>query len=368
MAWDPEIPYNDLPLLPPDVELDSKPVLRACIPARAALSELNAATKYLPRPEVLINTLPLLEARASSEIENIVTTTDRLFRFAHTDGPRADPATKEALRYRRAMAEGFRRVRERPLGSRLAVELVRTIKNTDQDVRAVPGTRLTSELSGEVAYTPPEGQARLRDRLANWERFLHEVDTLDPLIRMAVGHYQFEAIHPFTDGNGRVGRILNVLFLVEQGLLDLPVLYLSGFLIREKAQYYRLLQAVTAEGAWEAWCRFMLEGVEQTARWTTAKIQAIQALLEHTAAYVQGRLPSVYSRELVELLFAYPYCRITNVVDAGIAKRQTASVYLKELARIGVLEEIRAGREKLFVHPKYMDLLMRDSHSFSEYA
>lgn len=367
MAWDPETPYNELPWLPPARDVETKPVLRACINARAALAELNAATGLLPNPGVLINTIPLLEARASSEIENIVTTTDRLFQFAQVDEGRADPATKEALRYRGALAQGFRLIRSRPLGTRMAVELVRTIKNADLDVRSVPGTRLASEQTGEAAYTPPEGEALLRDLLGNWERFLHEAEELDPLIRLAVGHYQFEAIHPFTDGNGRVGRILNILFLIEQGLLDLPVLYLSGYLIRNKSEYYRLLREVTAAGAWESWCLFMLRGMAETARWTTGKISAVQGLLEHTAAYVQEELPAVYSRELVELLFAYPYCRITNVMDAGIAKRQTASHYLQELCRIQVLEEMKVGREKLFVHPKYMRLLMQEDHGYRPY-
>jgi len=367
MAWAPEAPYNELPLLPPESEAESKQVLRACIEARAGLAELNTASGLLPNPGVLINTLPLLEARASSEIENIVTTTDRLFRYAQVDEERADPATKEALRYRTAMAQGFDLIQSRPLGTRMAVALVRTIKNTDLDVRAVPGTRLASEQTGEVAYTPPEGEPLLRDLLRNWERFLHETDQLDPLLRLAIGHYQFEAIHPFTDGNGRVGRILNVLFLNEQGLLDLPILYLSGYLIRNKAEYYRLLRAVTADGDWESWCLFMLRGLEETSKWTTAKIQAIQNLLEHTAAFVQAQLPSIYTRELVELLFAHPYCRITTLVEAGIAKRQTASNYLKELCRIGVLEEVKQGREKLFLHSKYMGLLMQDSNDFTRY-
>lgn len=367
MAWEPGTPYNELPPLPPGKDVETKPVLRACIPARAALAELNTATALLPNPAVLINTIPILEARASSEIENIVTTTDRLFRFAQVDEGRADPATKEALRYRRALAQGFDLIQRRPLGSRMAVELVRTIKSTDLDVRAVPGTRLASEQTGEAAYTPPEGEALLRDLLGNWESFLHEAEDLDPLIRLAVGHYQFEAIHPFTDGNGRVGRILNILFLIEQGVLELPVLYLSGYLIRNKAEYYRLLRAVTAEGAWESWCLFMLQGVEETATWTTEKIQAIQGLLEHTGEFVQQQLPLVYSRELVELLFAHPYCRISTLVEAGLAKRQTASTYLKELCRIGVLEERKVGREKLFLHPRYMRLLMQDSNEYPAY-
>jgi Fic family protein len=185
---------------------------------------------------------------------------------------------------------------------------------------------------------------------------------------MAIAHYQFEAIHPFTDGNGRTGRILNLLFLVEQGLLDLPVLYLSRAIIRRKAEYYRLLGTVTAEGRWEEWICYMLEMVEETAHWTTAKIRAIRELMQVTADYVRTVTPSLYSRELVELIFIQPYCRIGNVVDVGIAKRQTASVYLKQLCDIGVLQEIKAGREKLFVHPRLLTLLTAEQHIVQPYS
>jgi Fic family protein len=216
-------------------------------------------------------------------------------------------------------------------------------------------------------YTPPEGQDRLRDLLANWERFLHDDSELDPLIRMAVGHYQFEAIHPFTDGNGRTGRILNLLFLVEQQLLDQPVLYLSRAIIRRRTDYYRLLNAVTTDDAWEPWVLYVLDAVQDTATWTTVKIRAIRELLRRASAHVREHAPSLYSRELVELVFEQPYSRIGNLVDAGIAKRQTASVYLKTLCDIGVLREVKAGREKLFIHPNLMTLLTAENHKVPEY-
>ncbi len=350
--------YNDLPPLPPQADLESRAVLKACIEARAAVAELKQAGRLLPNQDVLINTIPLLEARASSEIENIVTTTDQLFRYAQPDREAlADPATKEALRYRTALRRGVELLRKRPLATATAVEVCRTLLGVNLDVRRVPGTTLVNEGTGEVVYTPPEGEALLRKLLANWERFLHEAEEVDPLIRMAVAHYQFEAIHPFTDGNGRTGRILNLLFLMEQELLELPVLYLSRAIIRKKVDYYRLLLAVTTRDAWEDWILYMLRAVDETARWTTERIRAIRHLMHETAAYVRAEAYGAYSRELVELIFVQPYCRIKNVVEAGIAQRQTAAVYLKKLASIGVLEEVKVGREKLFINPRLMRLL-----------
>jgi len=214
-----------------------------------------------------------------------------------------------------------------------------------------------NEASGSIVYTPPEGEALLRKLLANWERFLHEAEDLDPLIRMAVAHYQFEAIHPFTDGNGRTGRILNLLFLVEQELLELPILYLSRAIIGRKADYYRLLLAVTTHDAWEDWILYMLSAADETARWTTDRIRSIRQLMQETAEHVRKEAYGAYSRELVELIFVQPYCRIRSVVEAGIAQRQTAAVYLKELCDVGVLEEIKVGREKLFINPRLMNLL-----------
>jgi Fic family protein len=357
-GFDPTKPYDALPLLPPRADIESRAVLKACIDARAALAELKQAGDLLPNQTILINTIPLLEARASSEIENVVTTADLLFRYAQDDREGlADPATKEALRYRTALYRGFQSLKRRPLSTATAVEVCRTIKDVNLDIRRVPGTALAGDATGKVIYTPPQGEAHLRKLLANWEHFLHETTEIDPLIRMTVGHYQFEAIHPFTDGNGRTGRILNLLFLVDQGLLDLPVLYLSRSIIQSKTDYYRLLLAVTIEGRWEDWICYMLKAVDETARWTTAKIRAIRELMQETADFVREKAPAVYSRELVELIFVQPYCRIGNVVDAGIAKRQTASVYLKELCDIGVLKEVKAGREKLFINPRLMTLL-----------
>jgi len=354
-----------LPQLPPAVELETKPVLKQCVLARAALAALKQAAALIPNQQMLINTIPLLEAKDSSEIENIVTTADRLFQFVDANEGGADAATKEALRYRTALYAGFESLAQRPLCTATAVEICRTIKAIDIDVRRVPGTQLTNTGTGQTVYTPPEGESRLRGLLANWERFLHEQRELDPLVRMAVGHYQFEAIHPFSDGNGRTGRVLNILFLIQEELLSLPILYLSRYVIARKADYYRLLLEVTQRQAWEPWLLFMLRAVEETANWTTSKILAIRELSDSTAALVRERLPKVYSRELVDVIFEQPYCRIANLVDKRIAQRQAAARYLKSLVDIGVLHERQVGKEKLFIHPRLMQLLADDGNRAS---
>ena len=366
MTWSPDIPYNTLPPLPPVTDFESRNILKACIPARAALSELKQAGELLPNQGLLINTLPLLEAQSSSEIENIVTTSDRLFEFAQQESF-ADPATKEALRYRTALYQGYQALAQRPLSTSTAVTVCSTIKNTAMEVRRIPGTRIANATTGEVVYTPPVGETAIRDLLGNWERFIHADDDIDPLICMAIAHYQFEAIHPFSDGNGRTGRVLNILFLIEQGLLSLPILYLSRYILQHRADYYRLLTGVTRDQQWEEWIIYMLRAVAETAQWTTAKIAAVRALVEHTTGFVREQLPSIYSHELVDVIFQQPYCRIQNLVDANIAQRQTASVYLKKLVDIGVLREIARGKEKLFVHPKLVQLMTTDDNHFTDY-
>lgn len=360
--WDPKTPYQDLPKLPPRADIESKNVLRKCIEARAALAELKQAAELIPNPSILINTLPLLEAKASSEIENIVTTTDKLFEHLNSEA-NADPATKEALRYSTALFQGYQALAKYPLSTRTAEEICSKIKGVEMRIRKVPGTALGNQATGEIVYTPPVGEDVLRDLLSNWERFLHNETEIDPLIRLAVAHYQFEAIHPFTDGNGRTGRIINSLFLIEQQLLSIPVLYLSRYILDRRTDYNRLLLSVTRDEAWEAWIEFMLDAVKDTSRWTTRKIAAIRSLAEATAEYVKEKLPRVYSYELVSLIFELPYCRIGNVVDKGIAKRQTASVYLKQLTEIGVLVENNKLKEKLFINPRLMKLLADESNT-----
>lgn len=367
-GWQATKPFNQIPALPPAIELETRTVLKHCIEARTALGELKQAAELIPNQTMLINTIPLLEAKDSSEIESIVTTTDLLFQHAQSNDGHADAATKEALRYRTALYQGFQSLSERPLSTNTAVEICRTLKGIDMDIRKVPGVQLANDRTGEIIYTPPEGESHLRELLSNWERFLHNETDLDPLVRLAVAHYQFEAIHPFSDGNGRTGRVLNILFLIEQGLLNLPILYLSRFIIANRGDYYRLLLEVTQNQAWEPWIVFMLNAIEQTARWTCAKINAIRTLSEHTARFVREQLPKLYSRELVDVIFEQPYCRIGNIVEKQIAQRQAASRHLQELVGIGVLREIQVGREKLFIHPKLMQLLIRDSNELIPYG
>lgn len=367
MGFQRDVPYNNLPLLPPEADLETKAVLRKAIVASRALAELKQAGDLIPNQAILINTIPLLEAGLSSEIENIVTTTDELFKYAASESEAHDPAVKETLRYRSALYEGFLQLTEKPLCAGTAITVCQTIRNIDSGVRETPETKIANKQTDEVIYTPPEGIDVINEKLSNWEKFINNERELDALIRLAVMHYQFEAIHPFSDGNGRTGRILNILFLIQENLLGIPVLYLSRYILQNKAEYYERLRLVTENNEWEAWILYMLDAVDETAVWTAGKIRAIRNLLYHTCEFVKQSLPSIYSHELVELIFTQPYARIVNLTDAGIAKRQTASAYLKQLCDIGVLREMKVGREKIFIHPKLMSLLKSDENSFDEY-
>lgn len=366
--WDPEKPHDALPPLPPSADVESRRVLKQCVTSRAALAELNTAANLIPNPAILIN-LSMLEAQASSEIENIVTTADSLFQNLHAD-ERADPATREALRYRKALLDGVVRLRVRQLNTEAIEAICSNIKGVEMKIRRLPGTQLKNTATAAVIYTPPEGETRIRELLKNWEDFLHTDATespFDPLVRMAILHYQFEAIHPFTDGNGRTGRVLNSLFLVQEGLLNQPILYLSRYIIAHKHDYYRLLQNVTRRGAWEEWLLFILRGIEETARWTIGKIEAMRKLTVELSTYLRQQFPKLYSRDLVDTLFEQPYCRISNLVDRGLGTRQLASRYLHGLVKAGVVQEVRRGQEKLFLHSQLLNLLKVDSNEITPY-
>ena len=342
-------PYNDLPLLPPAVELESKAVLKQAIAANRVLANLRGLAAQIPNQGVLISSIVLQEARLSSEIENIVTTNDELYRAdADADG-KTDSHTKEVLRYREALYYGYRALKDRPLTTNLFVEIVQRIKQSELQIRAIPGVALKNQ-HDEVVYTPPVGDAVIRDKLSNLEKFIYAEDDLDPLVKMAVMHYQFEAIHPFPDGNGRTGRILNLLFLVDKGLLDIPVLFLSRYIIANKPAYYEGLRRVTELQDWENWLLYMLRAVESTAQQTFDQVRRIQDLMEKVREKVQREAPGVYSKDLVEAIFKHPYTKIQFVVDAGIAKRQTASSYLQTLTKLGVLRESKQGREKYYIN------------------
>lgn len=349
MTFDRSRPYNDLPLLPPAEEIESKAVLKQAIAANRMLANLRGLAAQIPNQGVLINSIVLQEARLSSEIENIVTTNDELYRADADPEGKTDPHTKEVLRYRQALNYGFRELARRPLTTNLFIDIVRIIKEVELGVRRVPGTSLKNSL-GEVIYTPPEGEAVIRDKLSNLEQFIHAEDGLDPLVKMAVMHYQFEAIHPFEDGNGRTGRILNLLYLVEQGLLDIPVLFLSRHIIANRAQYYEGLRGVTERQDWETWILYMLRAVESTAQQTFDQVTRIRELMELVRKQIQEQAPGIYSKDLVEVIFRQPYTKIQFLVDAGIAKRQTASTYLKTLSNLGFLRSIKQGREMFYIN------------------
>jgi Fic family protein len=367
VPFHPGQPYNNLPALPPAGEIETRAVLKKSGRATSSLAALQQAAELIPNQEVLMNSIPLREAKDSSAIENIVTTNDRLFRFANVDAEAADPATKETLRYRTALLEGYQDIRTRPLTTRTATTICRAIKGIDLDIRRTPGTTLRSNLTGNVIYSPPQGEALLRDKMSNWENFLHEHHDVEPVVRMAIGHYQFEAIHPFPDGNGRTGRIINILFLIEQGLLDQPILYLSRYINQHREDYYRLLLEVTTKGAWEPWILYMLEAVENTATWTRAKIKAIKLLMEESVRHVAATRPKIYSRELIEVIFVQPYCRMNDLVQRGIGTRKTAAKYLGDLVSAGVLQERKEGREKLYINTRFLDLLMTDNNQVVPY-
>jgi len=350
-------PYNDLPLLPPQ-GVETAAVLRRVTGARVAVEALRGAGRLVPNQAILINAIPLQEARLSSEIENIVTTQDALYRAAaRTEGP-LDPAAREVLRYRTALRQGYEALsRGRHIDIDLMLTICGTILDTEAVLRDEEPIVIAPPYGNEAVYTPPRGRARIVALLQNLVDFLLAPGEMDPLVRLAIAHYQFEAIHPFVDGNGRTGRILNVLSLIQSGLLEIPVVYLSRYFIQDKLEYYRRLRAVTEEGDWEGWLLYLLRGIEETARWTTGRIEAIRVLMDETAARVREELPRYYSRELVEALFVLPYCKIQTLIDAGVAKRDAASRYLRELERIGVLESTRQGREVIYVNRALLGVL-----------
>jgi len=359
MIFNPAIPYNELPPLPPKAEIETKGVLKKVVAAGRALAELKGLGATIPNQSILVNSLVLQEAKASSEIENIITTNDALFKAFTASSTRIDPATKEVLRYREALWKGYSELKRSGLiTTSLFVRLVQIIKEESAGIRVSPGTVVQNTRTGAILYTPPTGESVIREKLRNLEEYIRAEDFMDPLIKLAVIHYQFEAIHPFPDGNGRTGRILNSLFLVSRELLDLPVLYLSRYIIDRKGEYYRLLQGVTTKGEWERWILYMLDAVQTTATATRHKIISIRNLLDQTLNTARSKLPArIYSKELIELLFQQPYTKVQLVVDAGIAERKTAAVYLKELEHAGILRSKKVGKELLFLNVKLFQLL-----------
>lgn len=357
---DPCRPYNELPPLPPNTTIDTTRVLRAAIDANRELGRLSGYCSQLPNQEILLNSIVLKEARASSEIENIVTTQDELYRALAVEYGSVEPATKEVLNYRSAMWTGLKSLRASGLiTTNLIEDVQRELEQNDAGIRRLPGTALVNDATGQAIYTPPDEETRIRDLLRNLEEYLNtEVHQVDPLIRMAVAHYQFESIHPFYDGNGRTGRIINILYLIKEGLLESPILYLSGHIIGNKSRYYELLQTVRTDDDWEEWVLFMLASVESTSVQTLRTIELIADLMESTITLARDRLPrSTYSKELIELLFVQPYTKIEHLVDAGIAERRTASKYLKQLEEVGILTSFKSWKETIYINHELMALL-----------
>lgn len=349
-------PYNDLPLLPPTIELETTAVLKQTIVANRKLAELKGLVHSIPNQAVLINGIALQEARLSSEIENIVTTNDDLYRAASDERLATDPHSKEVLRYREALWYGYQTLQKKPLTTNLFIEIAAIIKGTNIGIRRIPSTKIANSRN-EVIYTPPEGEFLIRDKLTNLEKFIHAEDTLDPLIKMAVLHYQFEAIHPFVDGNGRTGRIINILFLIEKGLLDKPVLFHSHYILRTKPLYYEKLRNVTEKGAWIDWILYMLRAIEVTALETQKRVEDIIEAMEVAKQLIQAKAPKIYSKDLIEIIFKHPYCKARFIEEAGLAKRQTASVYLQTLQNIGLLSSIKFGREQYYINNRLVKIL-----------
>lgn len=360
-VMNPIVPANDLAPLPPKAEIEAKPVLKKAIAAHTELARLKGYCSRLPNETILLNTIVLKEARASSEIENIITTHDELYQALVTDESRIGAETKEVLDYRSAVWRGYELLgKDGLITARLILSIQEELEKNNAGFRKQPGTALVNDRTGKTVYTPPDNEADILKLVKNFEEYVNTEDGVDPLIKMAVMHYQFESIHPFYDGNGRTGRILNVLYLVKERLIDSPVLYLSRYIIRNKARYYELLQRVRTQDEWQEWIAYMLTAVEETAKLTLETAHGIVDLMERTLEYAKEKLAkTTYSKELIELLFVQPYVKIEHLVANKIAERRTASKYLKELEEIGVLESYKAWRETIYINRKLMDVIKK---------
>jgi Fic family protein len=360
MAFNKNTPFNDLPGLPPEGFTETPEILRHLARAARHLGELNGLCASLPEPKLLINTIVLQESKDSSAIENIVTTQDELYKAASEESE-ASHAAKEVLSYREALYVGLEKMRGQKnlLLTNTMIEIVQTIKQNNAGIRNSPGTSLKNAINGEVIYTPPCCEDVLREKLTALEQFINDPDmsALDPLVKMAFIHYQFEAIHPFADGNGRTGRIVNALYLVQQGLLSQPVLYLSSYIVKYKTEYYQLLRGVTEQNNWHDWIMYILTALIETAQLTTRKIRAMLLLKDDSEKQMKEALGSSFSYELLQLMFTLPYLKIELLESRGIAHRQTASVWLKKLAAAGIVKPHKIGRTTYYINYRLMELL-----------
>jgi len=349
---------GDLLLLPPQDNLETRAVLKRLVKAHRWLAELKGRVATIPNAEILINTLVLQEAKGSSEIENIVTTHHELYQAALFEDLHVDPAAKEVSRYATALRFGFERVRGgHPITANLLVEIQQRIVLNDAGIRRQRGTVLLNEQTQEVVYEPPQEYEKIQNLLANLEAFINDdaFFDADPLVKMAVIHYQFEAIHPFYDGNGRAGRILNILYLVAQDLLDLPVLYLSRYIVQNKAAYYDLLGGVHS-GWWEPWLLFMLEGVEATSKQTIAVVTQIRDLMFEYKRRIRSELPKIYSQDLLTNLFRHPYTTIDSLMRELGVSRLTATRYLNKLVEGGFLVKHKSGRRNFYINKPLVEV------------
>lgn len=362
MTYNKDIPYNTLPTIPPQRNLETIPILKKAISANKALAELRGWEFTQVNPFLLLQSIALQEAKASSEIENIVTTNDEIYQALSTpQNNQISPSTKEVMHYKEALWCGYSKIKEGyPLTINLFIDLFRIVKKREDGIRSLPGTCLKNTY-GETVYTPPDNKTDIMRLLTNFENYINNStnDNVDPLIKMAILHYQFECIHPFPDGNGRVGRIINVLYLIKENLLNFPILYLSRYIIEHKTDYYKALKGVTEKQEWDNWILYILDAVEQTSKDTLDKIKTIYIAQNEAAKKIKEQLPDIYSKELVELLFEQPYCKINFLVAKNIAKTQTASKYLKKLNEIGILDMQKMGREKYYINKVLLYILTK---------
>ncbi len=345
--------------LPLDQNPETPKVLKKAISANRALANLNGVARIIPNRTILINSLVLQEAKDSSAIENIITTHDELYK-ANLDIESVTSEAKEVQNYKEALLHGFALVKDTNLLlKKHIIEIQGILEKNSAGVRKQAGTSLKNAATGEVIYTPPQEHETIQELLTNLEHYINEPNEIDPLVNMAILHHRFESIHPFYDGNGRTGRIINILYLVLQDLLELPVLYLSRYIITHKADYYRLLQEVRTRGKWEEWILYMLEAVEQTSNETIELINGIDTLMKNTQERVAAQLPKIYSKDLLEILFMHPYTKIDFLVEGLNLHRDTASKYLKELEKVGVLKPLKIGRSKYFINLELFNMLKK---------
>jgi Fic family protein len=349
-----------IPKLPFKDDIETKAVMKKTALARSALAEMKGAALSIPNQSILINTLSLQEAKDSSAIENIITTHDELYHADFLKNQFKSIASKEVHRYAQALRWGFETVKEKGfLSNNHLIEMQATIEENDAGFRKVPGTALKNEQTGEVVYTPPQTHDEVLGHMTNLESFINndELSDWDPLVKMAIIHHQFESIHPFYDGNGRTGRIINILYLVKEGMLNLPILYLSRYINQNKGDYYRLLQKVRTENAWEEWVLFILEGVEQTSMQTIKIIEGIKELMKVHKQRIRTELPKIYSQDLLNNLFKHPYTKIDFVIEEAGVSRKTAAKYLNQLDELGIVSKQKIWKDNYYVNTDLYTLL-----------